>query len=173
MAAARYVAMNPVRARLVERAEDWPWSTVGRIGRPRRRAGRGRAAAFALRRALRRPDRRGGGRGPGRGVAGTTGADAQAARAVERSSDRSRRSPAAIRGRGSAAADRGLRRSARTETPQSGNYVSVSAPGRSWRRPAGASPARVSRSGRSVASVAGRKATTAAKRTQQSCGVGY
>src|SRR5208337_5107024 len=28
MAAARYVAMNPVRARLVERAEDWPWSSV-------------------------------------------------------------------------------------------------------------------------------------------------
>ncbi len=28
MAAARYVAMNPVRARLVERAEDWRWSSV-------------------------------------------------------------------------------------------------------------------------------------------------
>ena len=28
MAAARYLAMNPVRARLVERAEDWPWSSV-------------------------------------------------------------------------------------------------------------------------------------------------
>ncbi len=28
MAAARYVAINPVRARLVERAEDWPWSSV-------------------------------------------------------------------------------------------------------------------------------------------------
>jgi putative transposase len=28
MAAARYVAMNPVRARLVERAEDWPHSSV-------------------------------------------------------------------------------------------------------------------------------------------------
>lgn len=26
-AAARYVALNPVRARLVERAEDWPWSS--------------------------------------------------------------------------------------------------------------------------------------------------
>jgi len=26
--AARYGAMNPVRARLVERAEDWPWSSV-------------------------------------------------------------------------------------------------------------------------------------------------
>ena len=25
---ARYVALNPVRARLVERAEDWPWSSV-------------------------------------------------------------------------------------------------------------------------------------------------
>ena len=31
MAAARYVALNPVRARLVERAEDWRWSSVGRI----------------------------------------------------------------------------------------------------------------------------------------------
>ena len=28
MAAARYVALNPVRARLVARAEDWPWSSV-------------------------------------------------------------------------------------------------------------------------------------------------
>jgi len=27
-AALRYVALNPVRARLVERAEDWPWSSV-------------------------------------------------------------------------------------------------------------------------------------------------
>jgi REP-associated tyrosine transposase len=29
IAAARYVALNPVRARLVERAEDWRWSSVG------------------------------------------------------------------------------------------------------------------------------------------------
>ncbi len=29
MAAVRYVAMNPVRARLVERAADWRWSSVG------------------------------------------------------------------------------------------------------------------------------------------------
>ncbi len=28
MAGARYVALNPVRARLVERAEDWPWSST-------------------------------------------------------------------------------------------------------------------------------------------------
>ena len=28
MAAARYVALNPVRARLVGRAQDWPWSSV-------------------------------------------------------------------------------------------------------------------------------------------------
>jgi putative transposase len=28
LAAARYVALNPVRARLVERAADWPWSSV-------------------------------------------------------------------------------------------------------------------------------------------------
>jgi len=27
-AAARYVALNPVRARLVKRAHDWPWSSV-------------------------------------------------------------------------------------------------------------------------------------------------
>jgi putative transposase len=27
-AAARYVALNPVRARLAARAEDWPWSSV-------------------------------------------------------------------------------------------------------------------------------------------------
>jgi putative transposase len=27
-AAVRYVSLNPVRARLVERAEDWPWSSV-------------------------------------------------------------------------------------------------------------------------------------------------
>ena len=29
IAAIRYVALNPVRARLVGRAEDWPWSSVG------------------------------------------------------------------------------------------------------------------------------------------------
>ena len=29
IAAVRYVAMNPVRARLVERAADWRWSSVG------------------------------------------------------------------------------------------------------------------------------------------------
>ena len=29
LAAARYIALNPVRARLVTRAEDWPWSSVG------------------------------------------------------------------------------------------------------------------------------------------------
>jgi putative transposase len=28
MAAVRYVGLNPVRARLVARAEDWPWSSV-------------------------------------------------------------------------------------------------------------------------------------------------
>jgi putative transposase len=28
VAAARYVALNPVRARLVRRAQDWPWSSV-------------------------------------------------------------------------------------------------------------------------------------------------
>jgi putative transposase len=28
IAAARYVALNPVRARLARRARDWPWSSV-------------------------------------------------------------------------------------------------------------------------------------------------
>lgn len=28
LAAARYVALNPVRARLAERPQDWPWSSV-------------------------------------------------------------------------------------------------------------------------------------------------
>jgi len=28
MAAARYVALNPVRVRLAARAQDWPWSSV-------------------------------------------------------------------------------------------------------------------------------------------------
>ena len=28
MAGVRYVSLNPVRARLVARAEDWPWSSV-------------------------------------------------------------------------------------------------------------------------------------------------
>jgi putative transposase len=28
LAAVRYVPLNPVRARLVERATDWPWSSV-------------------------------------------------------------------------------------------------------------------------------------------------
>jgi len=41
----------------------------------------------------------------------------------------------------------------------------------SWRVPAGASPAQERGSARLVASVAARKATTAAKRTQQLCGV--
>ena len=43
----------------------------------------------------------------------------------------------------------------------------------SWRCLAGGSPVRVSRSGRPVVSVAGSSATAAAKRTQQSRGVGY
>ena len=29
LAAVRYVALNPVRARLARRAQDWPWSSVG------------------------------------------------------------------------------------------------------------------------------------------------
>ncbi len=48
----------------------------------------------------------------------------------------------------------------------------ISAPG-SWRDPPGGSPAQVRGSARLVASVASCKATTMAKRTQRSCGVGY
>jgi len=44
---------------------------------------------------------------------------------------------------------------------------------RSWRVPAGGSPAQVRGSARLVASVARPSATAAAKRTQRSCGVGY
>lgn len=43
---------------------------------------------------------------------------------------------------------------------------------RSWRDPAGGRPAQVRGSARLVASVASRKVTTVAKRTQQLCGVG-
>ena len=70
MAAARYVALNPVRARLVERAEDWRWSSVGaHLAGPRRRPGERRAADRALR-ALRRSDRDGAAR---RGFVRTAG----------------------------------------------------------------------------------------------------
>ena len=44
---------------------------------------------------------------------------------------------------------------------------------RSWRGPAGGRPVQVRGSARLVASVAARKVTTAAKRTQRLCGVGY
>jgi hypothetical protein len=50
--------------------------------------------------------------------------------------------------------------------------LDTSAPG-SWRDPAGESPAQVRCSARLVVSVALWKATTTAKRTQQSSGVGY
>lgn len=36
LAALRYVAMNPVRARLVSRAEDWRWSSVHALLDPKR-----------------------------------------------------------------------------------------------------------------------------------------
>ena len=36
IAAVRYVSLNPVRARLVARAEDWPWSSVRASLRSRR-----------------------------------------------------------------------------------------------------------------------------------------
>lgn len=29
MAAFRYIALNPVKAGLVQQAKDWPWSSVG------------------------------------------------------------------------------------------------------------------------------------------------
>jgi putative transposase len=38
-AALRYVALNPVRARLVERAVDWPWSSVHALLDPSREDG--------------------------------------------------------------------------------------------------------------------------------------
>ena len=44
VAAARYVELNPVRARLVERAENWPWSSA-RAHLARRRLGRRGAVA--------------------------------------------------------------------------------------------------------------------------------
>jgi putative transposase len=34
VAAMAYVALNPVRARLVEKAEDWPWSSIHAYGYP-------------------------------------------------------------------------------------------------------------------------------------------
>jgi len=34
VAAMAYVALNPVRARLVGKAEDWPWSSIHAYGRP-------------------------------------------------------------------------------------------------------------------------------------------
>ena len=58
MAAARYVALNPVRARLVARAEDWRWSSVkAHLEGQGRRAGQRRAAHGSQRRPVRRPSR--------------------------------------------------------------------------------------------------------------------
>src|ERR1700730_9926153 len=66
-----------------------------------------------------------------------------------------------------------LHQSTNSHWPYEGRYPSgASAPG-SWRDPAGESPAQVRCSARLVVSVALWKATTTAKRTQQSCGVGY
>ena len=60
MAAARYVASNPVRARLVARAEDWRWSSArAHMRRPGRRARPRRAAHRSQRGPIRRPSRRG------------------------------------------------------------------------------------------------------------------
>ena len=43
--AARYVALNPVRARLCERAVNWPWSSArAHLAGRDDRTGRGRAA---------------------------------------------------------------------------------------------------------------------------------
>ena len=44
MNAARYIALNPVRAGLAPRAEDWPHSSVRASHRSRRRARQGQAA---------------------------------------------------------------------------------------------------------------------------------
>ena len=47
-AAGRYVELNPLRAGLVEKAEDWPWSSAARpSGRRGRRSGDGGADAVA------------------------------------------------------------------------------------------------------------------------------
>ena len=62
MNAARYVALNPVRARLVQRAEDWPHSSVERASCRARRRARPRSAAdrpcAAFRRLARKRSRR-------------------------------------------------------------------------------------------------------------------
>ncbi|MEI9891199.1 MAG: hypothetical protein WDN45_12115 [Caulobacteraceae bacterium] len=53
MAAVRYVALNPVRARLVARAQDWAWSSTASASEGRgRRAGHGPPACWSGRRAL-------------------------------------------------------------------------------------------------------------------------
>ena len=127
MAAARYVAMNPVRARLVERAEDWPWSSVrahlagrddglvevgpllSRSGGPLRRSGSPTS----------RPRRSSPPCAPPRRSAALSG--------TRRFSTGSPRSSGAIRGRESAAASRGLRARPRTDAgasakPDAGNH---------------------------------------------------
>ena len=49
LAALRYVALNPVRARLAARAEDWPWSSVHALLDPARGDGLTETAAVAAR----------------------------------------------------------------------------------------------------------------------------
>jgi putative transposase len=56
LAAVRYVNLNPGRAGLVARAQDWAWSSVAAHLATGRRPGAGRAGALAGR-SLRRPDR--------------------------------------------------------------------------------------------------------------------
>jgi hypothetical protein len=66
---------------------------------------------------------------------------------------------------------RTIRRCNRVGGPRCRATIKVRCARRSWRVPAGESPARVRGSAGLVVSVAAWKATTTAKRTQQSCGV--
>ena len=63
LAAARYVELNPVRARLVERPGEWPWSSArGAPQRARRPLGQSRASAgdgWRLERLFEKCDKRG------------------------------------------------------------------------------------------------------------------
>lgn len=53
--ALRYVALNPVRARLVARADDWPWSATSHRTLWRRTCSRARATCAGLARAATKP----------------------------------------------------------------------------------------------------------------------
>ncbi len=66
LAAARYVELNPVRARLVSKAEDWPWSSAGASRGSGRPVGQGCSPAGDDRRLGRFPQQRHARRGPPR-----------------------------------------------------------------------------------------------------------